>query len=76
MRTNRRLARNYLDDSSLTNFWDIVREAKILKQDYQILEARFVDGDSIVEISQKYGYTEEKINRVIATAYDKVSRLL
>lgn len=72
----RRIARNFLRDSTLTSFWDVVREAKISDYDQEILEAKFVKGKSVVEISIEYGYSVEKVKAVISSGYDKVYRAL
>lgn len=76
MNTNRKLARELLNDSSLTNFWEIVHEAKIPKADQEILDARFIRGESITKISLEQNYSVEKVNRVIQRAYDKVYNLI
>lgn len=70
------MTKDYLEGSSLTNFWDIVREAKISKEDQSILDARFVEGLSIVEISVKYNCSVEKVNKVIKKSCDKIYKLL
>lgn len=76
MNTNRKLARELLNDSSRTNFWEIVHEAKIPKADQEILDARFIRGESITKISLEQNYSVEKVNRVIKKAYDKVYNLI
>lgn len=76
MKQTRRIARDYLHEATLTDFWEIVREAKITKCDQQILDARFVEGKSLVEISMKYGYSVEKVKKVISEGYDKVFNAL
>lgn len=76
MNTNRKLARELLNDSSLKDFWDIVHEAKITKADQAILDARFIRGESITQISLEQNYSVEKVNRVIKKAYDKVYNLI
>ena len=76
MHTSRKLARGLLNDSSRTNFWEIVHEAKIPKADQEILDARFIRGESITKISLEQNYSVEKVNRVIQRAYDKVYNLI
>ena len=76
MHTSRKLARGLLNDSSLTNFWEIVHEAKIPKEDQEILDARFIRGESITKISLEQNYSVEKVNWVIKKAYDKVYNLI
>lgn len=76
MLTHRTIAKRHLDNATLTNFWEIVREAKISKEDKAILCAKFVDGDSIAKIADDTGYSTDKIQRTIQKCYDKVAKLL
>ena len=76
MLISRKKAKKYLSDASLTDFWDVVHEAKISPTDQEILDAKFVQGMSIVEISMTYGYSEETVKRIISRSYDKIYRLL
>lgn len=76
MDNQRQLARDYLQDSSLTNFWTIVNEAKISDEDKQILDLRFVKGYKIQEIAAELYMSVGKVNATIKDAYDKVARLL
>ena len=76
MKQHRTLAKRYLNEASLTNFWDIVREAKIATEDMDILRAKFVEGHSIVQIAIDKGYSVDKVQSTIQKCYDKVARLL
>lgn len=76
MLISRKKAKRYLNDASLTDFWDAVREAKISPTDQKVLDAKFIQGMSIVEISMTYGYSEETVKRIISRSYDKIYRLL
>lgn len=76
MNTKRRLARDYLNDSSLTDFWTIVAEAKILESDYEALEKRFIAGYSVEQIALELHMSPEKVNRIIRQTYDKIARLI
>lgn len=72
----RKKARKVLQDSTLTDFHSLVKEAKISDEITKILELRFVKGLSIVQIADKQHCSVEKVNRAIKTAYDKVFKLL
>ena len=76
MKPRRKVAKDFLREATLTDFWDVVREAKITKVDQRVLDARFIDGKTIVEISMEYGYSIEKVNKIISTAYDRIYGLL
>ena len=76
MKPRRKVAKDFLREATLTDFWDAVREAKITKADQRVLDARFVEGKTIVEISMEYGYSIEKVNKIISTAYDRIYKLL
>ena len=72
----RKKARKVLQDSTLTDFQSLVKEAKISDEIAEILELRFVRGLSIVQIADRQHCSVEKVNRAIKTAYDKIFRLL
>lgn len=72
----RKKARKVLQDSTLTDFRSLVKEAKISDEITEILELRFVKGLSIVQIADKQHCSVEKVNGAIKTAYDKIFRLL
>lgn len=76
MLTHRRQARDYLNKSTRTDFWEIVNEVKVGDRAKIILDLRFARGWSIAEIARKTGYSEEKIDDVIKEAYDRVANLL
>ena len=76
MYTTKKVARDYLTDCSLTDFWTVVREAKISEADMEILDARFVKGHSIVRIAMDLGYSEDKVKQTISKSYDKVYNLI
>lgn len=76
MHSLRRIARKALQDSTLTDFHTLVREAKISDETAEILELRFVRGLSIVQIADRQHCSVEKVNRAIKTAYDKIFGLL
>lgn len=73
---SRRRARDYLQASTLTNFWDIVHEIKVSPEEQRILDARFIDKKSITEIAHDENCSEERINKIIARNYDKISSLM
>jgi DNA-directed RNA polymerase specialized sigma24 family protein len=72
----RRVARKALQDSTLTDFRALVKEAKISDEIAEILELRFVRGLSIVQIADRQHCSVEKVNRSIKIAYDKIFKLL
>ena len=76
MTTNRRLARDFLNEASLTDFWDVVTEAKISDSDQQILDLRFVRGMTYTQISQRLHISPETVKQTIAKTYEKVSKLI
>lgn len=76
MYNRRKLAKNYLNNATLSDFWNIVREAKITKENQKILDERFVDGLSITQIAQKENCSEEKVKKIITQSYDRVYKLL
>ena len=73
---HRKLAKKFLNESTLTDFWDIVKEAKIAKLDMEILDAVFIDGKSMVQVSMEQGYSVEKVKTTLQRGYDKVYRVL
>jgi len=76
MNTQRKLARDYLENSTFTSFWDIVHEAKIGDEEQKILDLRFVHGWPIVKIAMELNYSPECVKVVIRNSYDKIARLL
>lgn len=76
MKPTRKIAKQYLHDSTLTDFWDIVKEAKITTLDMEILDAVFIDGKSMVQVSMEQGYSVEKVKTTLQRGYDKVYRAL
>ena len=72
----RKLANKCLNESILTYFWDIVKEAKITTLDMEILDAVFIDGKSMVQVSMEQGYSVEKVKTTLQRGYDKVYRVL
>jgi DNA-directed RNA polymerase specialized sigma24 family protein len=72
----RKKARKALQNSTLTDFHSLVKEAKISDEITEILELRFVRGLSIVQIADRQHCSVEKVNRAIKTAYDKIFKLL
>ena len=73
---HRKLAKKFLNESTLTDFWDIVKEAKITTLDREILDAVFIDGKSMVQVSMEQGYSVEKVKTTLQRGYDKVYRVL
>ena len=73
---HRKLAHKFLNESTLTDFWDIVKEAKITTLDMEILDAVFIDGKSMVQVSMEQGYSVEKVKTTLQRGYDKVYRVL
>ena len=76
MKPRRKVAKDFLSEDTITDFWDVVREAKITKSDQRVLDPRFIEGKTIVAIYMEYGYSIEKVNKIISTAYDRIYKLL
>ena len=76
MKTHRRQARDCLEKSTRSNFWEIVDEVKVGDEAEAILELRFVRRLPIAEIARETGWSEEKVKDVIEETYDKVANLL
>ncbi len=73
---SRRQARDYLDDSATSNFWDIVDEIRISPEEREILDERFIKFKSITKIADEHNCSEERINKLIAKTYDKIFKLM
>lgn len=76
MNESRRIAKDYLSTAPLTDFWQIVKEAKITPEKQKILDGRFVDGLSITQLAMRENCSEEKIKKIISESYDRVYKLL
>ena len=76
MKPHRRQTRDYLKSATRTDFWEVVREAKITDDDQEILDYRFVRGKSIGQIALLCHCSEEKVKEVIKNSYDKISKLV
>lgn len=72
----RRIARDFLNRSTLTDFREVVKEAKIPDSYIDVLDAKFIEGKSVAAISMAYGLSVESVNRIIAAGYDKVYNAL
>ena len=73
---SRKQARDYLDDSTTSNFWDIVDEIRISPEEQKILDERFIKFKSITKIAKEHNCSEERINKLIAKTYDKIFKLM
>ena len=73
---NRQRARDYLDRTPRSDFWEIVNEAKISDEDKAILDGKFLHGYSYQKIGDCVGLTEDGVKKRIAKIYDKVFELL
>ena len=73
---SRRQARDRLADSTTSNFWDIVDEIRISPEEREILDERFIKFKSITKIADEHNCSEERINKLIAKAYDKIFKLM
>lgn len=72
----RRRARQWLHDSSRTDFKSVVSEAKLSDEDMQVLDMKFIHGMSNVQIALKCCCSVEKVNYIIKRSYDKIARLI
>ena len=76
MHESRRKARDWLYGASLTDFTELVREAKIPDDDMTILNLKFVHGYSNTKIAVTENLSIDKVNKTVKKAYDKIARLL
>lgn len=76
MITKHRQARDYLGDSSLSNFWTIVKEAKISDDDQRVLDLKFIKGWSHGKISRELHMSVDNVNKIVGKAYSKIARLI
>lgn len=72
----RKLARQVLDCSTLTDFYELIREAKISDEDTKIIVLKFVQGLSIVQIAEKLHCSPEKVKTSLKRSYDKVYKVI
>ena len=75
MHENRRKARDWLNGASLTDFTELIHEAKI-PDDMAILNLKFVHGYSNTQIAVTENLSIDKVNKAVKKAYDKIARLL
>lgn len=76
MHENRRKARDWLNGASLTDFTELIHEAKIPDEDMTILNLKFVHGYSNIQIAVTENLSVDKVNKAVKKAYDKIARLL
>lgn len=76
MRDFRKFARKVLNYATLTDFYELIREAKINDEDTEIIVLKFVQGFSIVQIAEKLHCSPEKIKASIKRSYDRVYKVL
>lgn len=76
MHESRRKARDWLNDSTKGDFYQMLEQVKLSDDDIQILDEKFIHGKSNVQIAQSANCSVETVNRIIKKAYDKVARLL
>ena len=76
MITKHRQARDYLNDLSRTNFWDVVKEAKISDDVQLLLDLKFVKGWSNGKIARKLHMSVDNVNKIVGKVYGKIAKLI
>ena len=76
MYERRRKARDWLNDSTKSDFFRMLEQIKLSDEDIKILDEKFIRGKSSVQIAQQENCSVETIGRIIQRAYDKIARLL
>lgn len=75
MLDNRKSARDFLEEISLTELHDVVDEAKLTPRQKGIIEMKFVKDWSYVQIALKFRVDVNVIKQDMQKAYDKIYKL-
>jgi hypothetical protein len=76
MYENRRKARDWLNDSTKSDFFQMLEKIKLSDSDIRILDSKFIHGKSNLQIAEYENCSIETVNRTIKKVYEKVARLL
>lgn len=71
-----RNARDWVTNSTRSNFFDVIQEAKISPRQMQIIEMRFVTGLMNFQIASELNISEKTVEKEISAAYKAVNRVL
>lgn len=71
-----RNARDWVTNSTRSNFFDVIQEAKISPRQMQIIEMRFVKGLMNFQIASELNISEKTVEKEISAAYKAVNRVL
>lgn len=71
-----KLVRQWLKESNLHTFEDVVREAKLTKRQLSIIKRKFLDGDLNYQIASELNVSVETIDKDIKNAYKSIARLI
>lgn len=72
MLDKRKSAREFLNDSSRTDFYNAIKEAKLSPRQEGILEMKFVKDLTYIQIAFYFNVDVNTIKRDIKKAYDKI----
>lgn len=76
MLDKRKSTREYLADTSRTEFYEVIKEAKLSPRQEGILEMKFVKDLTYIQIAFYFNVDVNTIKRDVKKAYDKVAKLL
>lgn len=76
MYDSRRKARDWLNDSTKSDFFQMLEQIKLSDEDMRILDEKFIRGKNNTEIAQQANCSVETVGRIIQKAYDKIARLI
>jgi len=75
MQPELREARKMLNESTLTEFTELVKEAKLLPLTEDILRKRTLLGKSICQLSMEFNLSESAVRKRLHDAYDRIAHL-
>lgn len=76
MYERRRKARDWLNDSTKSDFLKMLEQIKLSDEDIKILDEKFIRGKSNVQIAQQENCSVDTVKRTVKKAYDKIAKLL
>lgn len=75
MNTKRRTSRQRLEQSTLTIYHTIIKEAKLTPRQFKIAFLKFRKGKKNFEIASEINFSPEVVRNEIANIYDKVDAI-
>lgn len=76
MHDNRKIARQWLNEATRNEFYQILHDAKISDDDMTILDLKFIHGYSNVRTALEANVSIDQVNYTVKRVYDKIARLL